>query len=133
MKRILAVILTLILALGCCRAGAEDAGDKYGELTVGVTTAFSGNFLSDAMGSNISDQDVRKLIHSYRLVEWDSETGSYQMNSQVVTSVLKNGENNTYCPEPDLFRRDSDYGEGLCLQLSAADVPGTAGSIRTAE
>ena len=109
MKRILAVILTLILALGCCGAGAEDAGDKYGELTVGVTTAFSGNFLSDAMGSNISDQDVRKLIHSYRLVEWDSETGSYQMNSQVVTSVLKNGENNTYA---FTIARNLTYSDG---------------------
>ena len=91
MRKILAVILALILVCSCT-AVAEEAGDKYGQLTVGVTTAFNGNFLSDALGSNISDQDVRKLIHSYRLVDWDSATGAYLLNDQVVTSVLKNGE-----------------------------------------
>ena len=45
MKKILAVILALILICSCCAAAAEEAGDKYEQLTVGVTTAFNGNFL----------------------------------------------------------------------------------------
>lgn len=108
MKKILAVILALILVCSCT-AVAEETGDKYGQLTVGVTTAFNGNFLSDALGSNISDQDVRKLIHSYRLVDWDSATGAYLLNDQVVTSVLKNGEDNTYA---FTIARNLTYSDG---------------------
>ncbi len=109
MKKILAVILALILICSCCAAAAEEAGDKYEQLTVGVTTAFNGNFLSDALGSNISDQDVRKLIHSYRLAEWDSATGAYLLNDQVITSVLKNGEENTYA---FTIARNLTYSDG---------------------
>ena len=51
MKKVIAVILTMVLLTGCCAAIAEeDAGKKYEKLTVGVTTAFSGNFLSGALG-----------------------------------------------------------------------------------
>ncbi len=97
MKKTLSVILALILLLGCCTAGAEEAAESvYGQLTVGVTTAFNGNFLADALGSNISDQDVRKLVHSYRFVKWDRGTGAYQFNDDVVTDVLKKGEENVY-------------------------------------
>ena len=107
MKKILAVILALILVCSCCAAAAEEAGDKYEQLTVGVTTAFNGNFLSDALGSNISDQDVRKLIHSYRLAEWDSTTGAYLLNDQARRYFAG--------------RREVAYGE---LTLFAADVFG---------
>lgn len=99
MKKWIAFLLAFILAAGCCMAaaGEEAAAKKYEKLTVGVTTAFSGNFLADAMGSNISDQDIRKLIHSYHLVTWDGENGVYVPNEQVVTSqVLTNDDQSTY-------------------------------------
>ena len=81
MRKLIAIILTIILLAGCFTAVAEVySDDRYETLTVGVTTAFSGNFLSDALGSNISDQDVRKLIHAYSLVRWDSEIGAFRMN-----------------------------------------------------
>ena len=50
MKKIIAVILTMVLLAGCFAAIAEeDAGKKYEKLTVGVTTAFSGNFLKESL------------------------------------------------------------------------------------
>ena len=74
MKKLMAIILTIALLASCCTAFAgewvDDEGEKYEQLTVGVTTAFSGNFLADALGSNISDQDVRKMIpEGYELRE----------------------------------------------------------------
>ena len=61
MKKIVALILTCVLLLGLVSAHAEEPG-KYDRLNVGVTTPFSGNFLDDALGSNLCDQDVRNLI-----------------------------------------------------------------------
>ena len=65
MKKVLACLLAAILLLGLLPAGAEEA-EKYDLLTVGITTPFSGNFLSGALGNSISDQDVRRLIHGYQ-------------------------------------------------------------------
>ncbi len=96
MKKLIVVILTMVLLGSCCAAAGEETGTKYDELTIGVTTAFSGNFLSDALGNNISDQDVRKAIHSYHLVTWSGEEGVYRLNDQVITAALSNGEQNTY-------------------------------------
>ena len=99
MKKWIAFLLAVILAAGCCMgaAGEEAAAKKYEKLTVGVTTAFSGNFLAGAIGNNISDQDVRKMIHSYHLVTWDEDDGVYVPNEQVVTSqVLTNDDLSTY-------------------------------------
>ncbi len=109
MKKVIAVILTMVLLTGCCAAIAEeDAGKKYEKLTVGVTTAFSGNFLSGALGNNISDQDIRKMIHSYHLVRWDGEYGSYRPNEQVITGGLVSGDLSTYhfYIAPDLTYND---------------------------
>ena len=97
MRKLMAIILTIILLAGCFTAVAEVySDDRYETLTVGVTTAFSGNFLSDALGSNISDQDVRKLIHAYSLVSWDSEIGAFRMNKNVVNGGLMNADQGTY-------------------------------------
>ena len=84
MKKVLAWILVFALLLGVSSATAEDEAVVYDKLTVSTTTPFSGNFLSDALGSNLSDQDVRRLIHGYSLVYWDSATGSYQFNPKLI-------------------------------------------------
>ena len=95
MKKIIVLILTGILLLGLLPAHAEEAG-KYDRLTVGTMTQFSGNFLCDALGSNISDQDVRKLIHGYSLVMWDSATGAFQFNDRLMTDVTVSADKMTF-------------------------------------
>ena len=111
MKKIIAVILTMVLLAGCFAAiSEEDTGKKYEQLTVGVTTAFSGNFLSDALGTNISDQDVRKMLHSYKLVKWDGENGVFRLNDQVVTSdPLSNEAKDAYMLS---IARNLTYNDG---------------------
>ena len=61
MKKLLALILTVSLLLGLVSVHAEEPA-KYERLNVGTFTAFSGNFFSEALGNNISDLDVRRLI-----------------------------------------------------------------------
>lgn len=111
MKKLISLILTLALMACCCMAAAEEAvtEKKYDSLTVGVTTAFSGNFLSDAMGSNISDQDIRKMIHSYHLVTWDGSTGIFRQNDQVITSGLMSEDGRTYVYS---LAKDLTYNDG---------------------
>ena len=126
MKKILAWILAIVLLLGVIPAVAEEATDKYDKLTVSVTTPFSGNFFSDVLGSNISDQDVRKLIHGYNLVYWDNETGSYQFNPEIVnaTSVSDDGTSFILAIAEELTYNDGtpitakDYAFSLLLQGS---------------
>ena len=126
MKRFLAWTLVIVLLLGVIPAVAEEATDKYDKLTVSVTTPFSGNFFSDVLGSNISDQDVRKLIHGYNLVYWDNETGSYQFNPKIVnaTSVSDDGTSYILAIAEELTYNDGtpitakDYAFSLLLQGS---------------
>ena len=96
MKKMIALVLTVVLLLGVFPAVAEEAESKYDKLTVTVTTPFSGNFFSDVLGSNICDQDVRKLIHGYNLVYWDSATGSYQFNPKLVGATSLSADGTSY-------------------------------------
>lgn len=95
MKKFAALILACILLLGTVSAHAAGAG-KYERLTVGITTPFSGNFLDDALGSNISDQDVRTLIHGYSLVEWNATEGKFEINTAIVTGGVSSEDEMTY-------------------------------------
>ena len=95
MKKTLAWVLVFVLLLGVFPAAAEEVM-KYDKLTVSITTPFSGNFFSDALGNNISDQDVRKLIHGYNLVYWDSATGSYQFNTKVISAASMSEDGTSY-------------------------------------
>ena len=96
MKKIAALMLAFVLLLGVVSAHAADGADKYSRLTVGITNPFSGNFLDDALGSNISDQDVRNLIHGYNLVEWNAEEGKYEFDAAVVTGGASSEASRTY-------------------------------------
>ena len=95
MKKIVALILTCVLLLGLVSAHAEEPG-KYDRLNVGVTTPFSGNFLDDALGSNLCDQDVRNLIHGYNLVKWDADKGAFEFNQPVVTATTASEDRSTF-------------------------------------
>lgn len=112
MRKWIALILTVVFLAGCFTAAAEeafDASNKYEQLTVGVTTAFSGNFLSDGLGNNISDQDIRKMIHGYHLVRWDGEEGIFRMNEQVVTSTVASEDQRTFV---FTLAKDLTYNDG---------------------
>ena len=95
MKNILAWILMFAIVLSIIPATAEDVA-IYDKLTVSVGTPFSGNFFSDALGRNISDQDVRNLIHGYNLVDWDSATGSYQFNTKLISAASMSEDGTSY-------------------------------------
>lgn len=95
MKKWIALILAGMMMLTLCAVHAEEA-ERYEELVVGTGTAFSGNFLSDALGSNTSDQDVRKLIHGYSLVYWNTEHNTYQFSNKVVTAGFTSEDGRTY-------------------------------------
>lgn len=135
MKKILAWVVTIVLLLSVFPAMAEEEAGKYDKLTVTVTTPFSGNFFSDVLGSNISDQDVRKLIHGYNLVHWDSETGSYQFNPKLVgaTSLSEDGTSYILAIAEGLTYNDGtpimakDYAFSLLLQGSS-ELKEAAGS-----
>ena len=127
MKKLLALTLAVVLLLGVMPAFAEEEEvTKYDKLIVSVTTPFNGNFLSDVLGSNICDQDVRKLIHGYNLVYWDSETGSFQFNQNIVsaTSVSEDGTGFILAISEDMTYNDGtpitakDYAFSLLLQGS---------------
>lgn len=127
MKKILAWVVTIVLLLSVFPAMAEEEAGKYDKLTVTVTTPFSGNFFSDVLGSNISDQDVRKLIHGYNLVYWDNETGSYQFNPKLIgaTSLSEDGTSYILAIMEGLTYNDGtpitakDYAFSLLLQGSS--------------
>jgi len=94
-KRILALGLMFALLLGLFPAVAEEEITIYEKLTVSTGTPFSGNFLSEALGNNTSDQDVRNLIHGYNLVHWDSASGSYQFNQRLIGTNAYMSEDGT--------------------------------------
>ena len=139
MKKLIALILTLALLLGVFPAVAEDADSKYDKLTVTTTTQFSGNFFSDVLGSNISDQDVRKLIHGYNLVYWDSATGSFQFNPKLIgaTSLSDDGTSYILAIVEGLTYNDGtpitakDYAFSLLLQGSPElkEAAGSRGDV----
>ena len=118
MKKILVWLLTAALLLGCCGAGAEEAAgaNKYESLTVGTTTGFSGNFLSGALGSNQSDLDVRRLIHGYNLVYWDSASGAYQFNERLVRAATTTEDGSDFI---FALSRGLTYNDGT--PITAAD------------
>ena len=97
MKRILAILLMLTMILSAAFAegnpGAEDAqaGSReavrydYDELVVGTAMPMYGAFSMDNWGNSTSDVDVRKLIHGYNLIEWNSAVSGFELDPSVVT------------------------------------------------
>ena len=85
MKRMMILILSLMLLLLPVQAFCSEA-DR--ELVVGNTTHLNSDFFTDLWGNATSDLDVRKLIHSYNLVNWNFEQGVFQTNPTVVTGFV---------------------------------------------
>ena len=135
MKRIIALIMSLALLLTAAAAAGENlSSGKYDTLRVGTGAAFNGNFFSGVLGNNISDQDVRKLIHSYSLVHWSGENGAYQFDPRVVSAVVADEESNTFtiALNPGLSYSDGtpitarDYAFSMLL-LSSGQLKSAAG------
>lgn len=134
MKKIAALLLAFVLLFGITTANAAKSG-KYEKLTVGITTPFTGNFLDDALGSNISDQDVRSLIHGYNLVNWDPDEGKFEFNRTIVTGGTASDHARTYTfsMADDLTYNDGtpitarDYAFTLLL-LGSPEMKEAAGS-----
>lgn len=139
MKKLLAILLTVMLALGCVPAWAEEPEglDSDGmeapidkdTLIVGSTTAMSGNFFSEMFGNNTSDVDVRLLLHGYNLMEWYFETGSYGINPSVISGIAAFDEANgdrtyTIALYDDLVYSDgtpitvADYAFSMLLSMA---------------
>lgn len=133
MKKIAALLLACVLLLGFTTANAAKES-KYDKLTVGITTPFDGNFLDDTLGSNISDQDVRSLIHGYSLVKWDADEGKFEFDQTIVTGGASSDSARTFTFSlaDDLTYNDGtpitarDYAFSLLL-LGSAELKEAAG------
>ena len=96
MKKVLAVLLMLMMILSAAFAegipGTEETQSTpgtvrydYDELVVGTVMPMYGAFSMDNWGNSTSDVDVRKLIHGYNLVEWNTSVSGFQLDPSVVT------------------------------------------------
>lgn len=111
MKKVLAVCLILMMLIPICvsaegtEAPADETAEQterlpvnlnydYDELVVGTTMPMHGAFSFSNFGNAGSDVDVRKLIHGYNLIEWDTVEGGFILNPSVVSGQVVEGEEN---------------------------------------
>ncbi len=131
MRRFLAIILTLLMAVNCAAVAEElqPEDELYTQLTVGNTTALSGSFFTDMWGNNTADIDVRMLLHGYNLMAWNGEIGAYSINDAVVSGLAVTDDdagNRTYTLSlyNDLFYSDGtpitarDYAFSVLLSVA---------------
>ena len=152
MKKLLAIWLILMLLLPVCglAEGADtaetaetaeteeiaEATEKlpvnlnydYDELVVGSTMPMYGAFSFTMWGNAGSDVDVRKLIHGYNLVEWNTELGGFRLDPSVVSGALVEEEDGDHIYNlilcDDLFYSDGsritawDYAFSFLLRMS---------------
>lgn len=146
MKKLLAVWMVLMMLLPVCglAEGTETAGTEeiaeateklpvnlnydYDELVVGSTMPMFGNFSFSMWGNASSDIDVRKLIHGYNLVEWETATGGFQLDPNVVSGKLVEDENGDHIYNlilcDDMYYSDGtritawDYAFSFLLRMS---------------
>ena len=130
MKRFMAILTILAVLTAVCPVWAEEAVPvKYETLVAGTPMQFSGNFFSGALGNNISDLDVRRLIHGYSPVVWSGDAGAYLFDDSVVTGrrvSVDSAGNRTYSIvlADDLFYNDGtpvtawDYAFSVLLETS---------------
>ena len=116
MKKLTAWLLALILLAGSAALG-EKAMDH---LTVGNTTALSGNFTSRMWGYNTSDLDVSALVNGYNLIRWNYELGNFEVDDSVVDSLTVNvNEDEGSCTYLIRIKKDLMYSDGT--PITAAD------------
>jgi len=127
MKRLIAVLLMLTMAVSAAFAeeipgGAEKAQAvapaasvqyDYDELVVGNVMPMYGAFSLANWGNSTSDIDVRKLIHGYNLVEWDTDVSGFRLNPSVVAdgSIVSQDADGNHVYNMTLYD-DLQYSDG---------------------
>ena len=101
----------------------------YEELTVGVSMPMYGAFSFNNWGNAGSDVDVRKLIHGYNLVEWNTEDSGFRLDPSVISGSLVEADENgdhiyNLILSDDLYYSDGtkitayDYAFSFLLRMS---------------
>lgn len=120
MKKIIALTLAVLFLLtAAVSCGEEVEAVKYRSLRVGTTTGFSGNFFLEALSNNISDMDVRNLIHGYSPVEWNDSEGCYIFDPQVVSGYQARDNADGSRTYTMALCQDLKYNDGTAI--TAAD------------
>lgn len=119
MKKLLSALIAAVMVLSPVCVQAEDSAAVYDELTVGNTTPMKGDFFTDMWGNATSDIDVRMLIHSYPLVEWDGEQGMFTVNPVVVSGFAVSENRNKDRSYRISIYDDLKYSDGS--PITAAD------------
>ena len=112
MKKLLALLLTLALALGALGgAWAEEETPTFtkNELVIGSLTQMNGSFFTEMWGNNTADIDVRTLLHAYGTVVWTAD-GNYQIDETVVEKA-----------DADMDGRDKRYTFQIRKDLTYCD------------
>lgn len=83
MKKIIAICLSLMLALGAIGTAGATGETEKSELVIGSLTRMNGSFFTNMWGYNTADVDVRTLLHGYGTVAW-TYNGEYALDETVV-------------------------------------------------
>ncbi len=111
MKRLLALILSLMLLLsGSALAQDTDASQKD-SLVVGSLTQMSGDFFCGLWSNNTADMDVRTLLHDAATVAWTSG-GQYAVNDNIVLHAEAQDAANGDRTYTFKIRSDMQYSDG---------------------
>ncbi len=86
MNKLLALGLSLVLALGSMPAQAQGADGVQAEpVVVAVSTQMSGCLFTSMWGDNTVDASVRSLLHGYSTVAWETD-GTFAVDPTVVAA-----------------------------------------------
>ena len=133
MKKILVFLLILMMLIPACGLAEETETEEipegsgteevtevlpvnlnydYEELTVGVSMPMYGAFSFNNWGNATSDVDVRRLIHGYNLVEWNTEESGFQLDPSVISGHLVEAEENGNHIYNLILSNDLYYSDG---------------------
>ena len=129
MKKWLAILMALLMAMTQLSVLAEDIDAQYEHLVVGNTTAFNGNFSTNMWGNNTADLDVEQMLFGYNLIFWQYDQGYFDVDPTVVTGILVYDDelgNRTYqlALAEDLYYTDGtkitakDYAFSILLSVA---------------
>ncbi len=91
----------------------------FDSLTVGTSTAFTGNFMNSLFGNNGVDLDVRELIHAHSPVQWVNDAGTYEIDPAVVSNLIVSDDENGNRTFRIFLYSDLYYSDGT--RITAAD------------
>ncbi len=93
MKRWGSLLLSIVFCVAAIAPGLSEGEGRseeqlYEELIVGTATAMTGQFFTDAFGTNTADIDVRSLLHGYHLVKWNGADCAFGIDQTVVSGLV---------------------------------------------